>query len=176
MSKAMKNGSRGRILDSEVQALRVPSNLTSAATKDIASALTTLLADVFALYIKTKNFHWHMSGPHFRDYHLLLDEQGEQILAMTDPLAERVRKIGRLTLHSVGEIGRLQRIADNDAEFVSPHDMLIELHEDNKQLTRYMREAHTICDEGDDVGSASLLENWIDEAERRAWFLYEAAQ
>ena len=153
--------------------LNTPTNLTSNATRDISSALTTLLADVFALYIKTKNFHWHMSGPHFRDYHLLLDEHGEQLFAVTDAIAERVRKIGGTTLRSIGEISRLQRVLDNDVDYVTPLDMLAELRDDNKQLAAAMREAHSLCDEHGDVASASLLENWIDEAERRVWFLFE---
>ena len=156
--------------------LDTPTNLTSNATKDISGALTTLLADVFALYIKTKNFHWHMSGPHFRDYHLLLDEQGEQIFAATDAIAERVRKIGGTTLRSIGQISRLQRVLDNDADFVTPLDMLAELRDDNKQLAANMRETHSLCDEHGDVASAGLLENWIDEAERRTWFLFEASR
>lgn len=156
--------------------LATPTDLTSNATKDISGALNALAADVFALYLKTKNFHWHMSGPHFRDYHLLLDEQADQIFAMTDPLAERVRKIGGLTLRSIGHIGRLQRIADNDADYVTPLDMLAELREDNKTLTAAMREVHSLCDEKSDVATASLLEVWIDEAERRTWFLFEAGR
>lgn len=156
--------------------LATPTDLTSNATKDISGALNALAADVFALYLKTKNFHWHMSGPHFRDYHLLLDEQADQIFAMTDPLAERVRKIGGLTLRSIGHIGRLQRIADNDADYVTPLDMLAELREDNKTLTTAMREVHSLCDEKSDVATASLLEVWIDEAERRTWFLFEAGR
>src|SRR5262245_34726772 len=157
-------------------ALDTPTNLTTNATTDISGALNALLADTFALYLKTKNFHWHMSGPHFRDYHLLLDEQGEQIFATTDDMAERVRKIGGTTLRSIGHIARLQRIADNDAEFVSPQDMLAELRDDNKDLTQRMREVHDLCDEHSDVATASLLENWIDEAERRVWFLFEAGR
>jgi starvation-inducible DNA-binding protein len=156
--------------------LLTPTDLTPDATKDISAALTTLLADMFALYLKTKNFHWHMSGRHFRDYHLLLDEQAEQIFATTDAIAERVRKIGGTTLRSIGQISRLQRLLDNEAEYVSPHDMLAELRDDNKQLTAAMRETHTLCDEHEDVASASLLENWIDEAERRTWFLFEATR
>src|SRR3984893_6801841 len=156
--------------------LNTQTNLTSNATRDISRALTTLLADVFALYIKTKIFHWHMSGPHFRDYHLLLDEQGEQLFAVTDAIAERVRKIGGRTLRSIGEISRLQRVLDNDADYVTPLDMLAELRDDNKQLAAAMREAHSLCDEHGDVASASLLENWIDEAERRVWFLFEAGR
>jgi starvation-inducible DNA-binding protein len=141
----------------------------------IATALTTLLADTFALYVKTKNFHWHVSGPHFRDYHLLLDDQGAQIFAMTDAIAERVRKLGCTTLRSIGQIARLQRIADNEAEAVAAHDMLIELRDDNSQLAAYMRETHALCDEFGDVATASLLENWIDETEGRTWFLTEAS-
>ena len=143
------------------------------AAKDISGALTALLADVFALYIKTKNFHWHMSGPHFRDYHLALDEQGDQLFAMTDDIAERVRKIGGTTLRSIGHIARVKRIADNDADYVTPKDMLSELREDNKALIESMRSAHDLCDGAGDFASASLLENWIDEAQRRAWFSYE---
>jgi starvation-inducible DNA-binding protein len=142
----------------------------------IASALTVVLADMFALYIKTKNFHWHVSGPHFRDYHLLLDEQSEQILAATDAIAERVRKIGGTTLHSIGHIARLQRVADNDEGYVPPEDMLAELLEDNRQLAVNLRGAHALCDEGGDIAGASLIENWIDEAEHRAWFLYETTR
>jgi starvation-inducible DNA-binding protein len=160
----------------QTAALRTPTDLGEDATRDIAPALTALLADVFALYLKTKNFHWHMSGPHFRDYHLMLDDQGDQIYAMTDPLAERVRKIGGTTLRSIGHIKRLQRVLDNDADYVTPLDMLAELHGDNKDLTGRMREAHELCDEHGDVASASLLENWIDEAERRSWFLFEATR
>jgi starvation-inducible DNA-binding protein len=157
-------------------ALDTPTNLTVDATRDLSGALTALLADMFALYVKTKNFHWHVSGPHFRDYHLLLDEQAAQIFATTDNIAERVRKIGGLTLRSIGQIGRQQRILDNDAEFVSPQDMLAELRDDNKQLVASMRETHDLCDEHGDVATASLIENWIDQAERRTWFLFEAAR
>src|SRR5215216_1553656 len=156
--------------------LKTPSSLPTNAITDISAALTALLADVFTLYLKTKNFHWHMSGPHFRDYHLLLDEQSDQILAMTDVLAERVRKLGALTLHSIGEIGRMQRVRDNDAAFVEPAAMLAELREDNGAMARRMREAHELCDERKDLATASLLEVFIDETERRAWFLFEAAQ
>ena len=155
--------------------LAVPTDMSGNATKDVIAALNRLLADTFALYMKTKNFHWHMSGPHFRDYHLLLDEQSDQIFAMTDPMAERVRKIGGLTLHSVGEVGRLKTILDNDAPYVTPQDMLAELREDNGNMAKAMREAHEACEDAKDVGSASLLEVWIDETERRAWFLYEAS-
>ncbi|MDR3530900.1 MAG: DNA starvation/stationary phase protection protein [Rhodopila sp.] len=156
-------------------AIGTPSDLGANATRDIAAALNGLLADVFALYLKTKNFHWHMSGPHFRDYHLMLDEHSDQIFAMTDVLAERVRKLGQLTLHSIGEISRNQRIADNDAPFVTPQDMLAELREDNGELVKRMREAHDMIDELRDVATASVLEVFIDETERRAWFLYEAS-
>jgi starvation-inducible DNA-binding protein len=156
--------------------LTTPSDLGAKAVRDIGGALTLLLADVFALYLKTKNFHWHMSGPHFRDYHLLLDEQSEQIFAMTDDIAERGRKIGSRTLRSIGEISRIKRLADNDAEFVTPDDMLAELRDDNQRLVASMREVHDVCDENNDVATASLLENWIDETERRVWFLYEAGR
>jgi starvation-inducible DNA-binding protein len=159
-----------------VAPLGTPSDLGTKAIKDLSTSLTTLLADVFALYVKTKNFHWHMSGSHFRDYHLLLDGQGDQIFAMTDAIAERVRKIGGTTLRSVSHIGRLQRLLDNDAEFVSPSAMLAELRDDNRQLTAYMRETHALCDEHNDVATASLLENWIDESERRTWFLFETTR
>ena len=156
--------------------LRVPTDLGSNATKDLSGALTMLLADVFTLYLKTKNFHWHVSGPHFRDYHLLLDEQADQIFAMTDAIAERVRKIGGTTLRSAGHIGRLQRLSDNDADFVTPGDMLAELLDDNKRLIGFLRETHDLCDEHRDVATASLIENWIDETERRAWFLFETGR
>ena len=159
-----------------VAPLGTPSDLGTKAIKDLSTSLTTLLADVFALYVKTKNFHWHMSGSHFRDYHLLLDEQGDQIFAMTDAIAERVRKIGGTTLRSISHIGRLQRLLDNAAEFVSPSAMLAELRDDNRQLTAYMRETHALCDEHNDVATASLLENWIDESERRTWFLFETTR
>jgi starvation-inducible DNA-binding protein len=156
--------------------LGTPTGLTADAVRDIGAGVNALLADVFALYLKTKNFHWHMSGPHFRDYHLLLDEHGEQIFAMTDPLAERVRKLGGTTLRSIGHIARQQRIPDNDAEYVEPKDMLAELREDNQQLAAEMRQAHNLCDEYGDVATASLLEVWIDETERRIWFLFEATR
>ena len=157
-------------------AIATPTDLGAKATKDLGGALNAILADVFALYLKTKNFHWHMSGPHFRDYHLLLDDQGDQLYAMTDPLAERVRKVGGTTLRSIGHIARLQRISDNDAEFVTPLDMLAELHQDNKQLATSLRAAHEVCDEHRDIATASLIENWIDETERRGWFLFEASR
>jgi starvation-inducible DNA-binding protein len=156
--------------------LKTPTDLTPDAIRDISGSLNILLADVFGLYLKTKNFHWHVSGPHFRDYHLLLDEQGDQIFAMTDAIAERVRKIGGTTLRSIGHIGRVQRILDNDADFVTPMDMLAELRDDNRQITAAMRETHGLCEEYGDVATASLLENWIDEAERRTWFLFEATR
>jgi starvation-inducible DNA-binding protein len=154
-------------------ALATPTDLKSNAIQDISGALAALLADTFALYMKTKNFHWHMSGPHFRDYHLLLDEHADQIFAMTDELAERARKIGGTTIRSIGHIGRLQRLSDNDADYVTPEDMLAELRDDNKQLTSLMRETHEVCSEHNDVATTSLLENWIDETERRHWFLFE---
>ena len=144
--------------------------------KEISAALTALVADVFTLYVKTKNFHWHMSGRHFRDYHLLLDEHGDQLFAMTDDIAERVRKIGGTTLRSIGHIARVKRIADNDVDYVTPEDMLSELWEDNKSLVQSMRGAHDLCDEAGDVASTSVLENWIDETQRRAWFLYEISR
>jgi starvation-inducible DNA-binding protein len=156
--------------------LATRTDLSAAATKDIAAAMNAILADVFALYLKTKNFHWHMSGPHFRDYHLLLDEQADQLYAMTDPIAERIRKVGGNTLRSIGHIGRMQRVLDNDAEYVEPADMLAELREDNKELTARLREVHDVCDEHRDIASASLIENWIDETERRTWFLFEAGR
>ena len=156
--------------------LRTPTGLSEEATRDISAALTTLLADTFALYIKTKNFHWHVSGPHFRDYHLLLDEQSAEILAMTDPMAERARKIGGTTLRSIGQIAKESRIADNDADYVDPLDMLAELRDDNGELIGRMREVHDLCDEHNDVATASLLENWIDESEKRVWFLFESGR
>ena len=156
--------------------LETPTSLRAEARRDISGALNALLADFFALYMKTKNFHWHVSGPHFRDYHLLLDEHADQIYATTDPIAERVRKLGGTTIRSIGHIGRLQRVSDNDAEYVTPLDMLAELREDNARLADRMREAHGVCDEHGDVATASLLEVWIDEAERRAWFLFEATR
>jgi len=156
--------------------LRTPTGLRSEATRDISGALSALLADFFALYLKTKNFHWHVSGPHFRDYHLLLDEQGDQLFATTDVIAERVRKIGGTTLRSIGHIARLQRVSDNDAEYVTPLDMLAELREHNARLAERMRETHSVCDEHGDVATASFVEIWIDEAERRTWFLFEASR
>jgi len=155
-------------------ALATPTTLSTDATRDVSAALNGILADVFALYIKTKNFHWHVSGPHFRDYHLLLDEQADQIYAMTDPIAERVRKLGGITIRSIGQIARTQRLLDNDAEYVEPSDMLAELADDNKTLSTSLREAHNVCDERGDVATASLLEVWLDETERRIWFLFES--
>ena len=155
--------------------LKTPTDLSQDGVAAICAELRGLLADVFALYVKTKNFHWHMSGPHFRDYHLLLDEQSEQIFAMTDDLAERARKIGGTSLRSIGDIVRHQRLEDNDEEFVTPHEMLSELASDNQQLTRSLRSAHAVCDEHQDVATASLIEVWIDQAERRTWFLSESA-
>jgi len=157
-------------------ALATPSDLSKNATRDLSAALNRLLADVFALYLKTKNFHWHVSGPHFRDYHLLLDDHATEIFAMTDAIAERNRKIGGNTIRSIGHISRLKRILDNDAEFVQPLDMLAELQEDNKSLTSYMREVHDLCDEYHDIATASLIENWIDETEQRTWFLFETSR
>jgi starvation-inducible DNA-binding protein len=156
--------------------LATPSDIDPKAVKDISAALNALLADVFSLYLKTKNFHWHMSGPHFRDYHLLLDDHGNQIFAMTDDIAERVRKIGGTTIRSIGHIARLQRIPDNDADYVTPEDMLSELREDEKAMVLRMRAAHTLCDDAGDVATASLLENWIDQTQRRIWFLFEATR
>lgn len=160
----------------QTAALRTPTDLGSDATRDIAATLTTLLADMFALYLKTKNFHWHMSGPHFRDYHLMLDEHGDQIFAATDAIAERARKVGGTTLRSIGHIQRLQRLLDNDADYVTAQDMLAELAGDNKQLTAYLRAAHAVCQDHNDVATTSLIEVWIDEAERRTWFLFEATR
>jgi starvation-inducible DNA-binding protein len=156
--------------------LDTPTDLKSNAVRDIEGALNLVLADVFALYLKTKNFHWHVSGPHFRDYHLMFDEQAAEIFAMTDEVAERVRKIGGTTLRSIGQISRLQRIEDNNADFVQPEDMLAELREDNQAMIARLRETHDLCDEHNDSATASLIENWIDQAEKRVWFLYEAGR
>ena len=156
--------------------LATPTDLKAAATRDIAGAMNAILADVFALHLKTKNFHWHMSGPHFRDYHLLLDEQANEIFAVADPIAERIRKTGGSTLKSIGHIARIQRVLDNDADYVQPLDMLAELREDNKMLASRLREAHELCEEHRDVATASLIEIWIEEAERRTWFLFEASR
>jgi starvation-inducible DNA-binding protein len=156
--------------------LVTPSDLGAKASKDIAGGMNAILADVFALYLKTKNFHWHMSGRHFRDYHLLLDEHADQIFAMTDDIAERVRKIGGTTIRSIGHVARLQRLSDNDADFVDSQDMLAELREDNQALLASMREAHDLCDEEKDVATTSMLEVWIDQTERRVWFLFETGR
>jgi starvation-inducible DNA-binding protein len=156
--------------------LATPAGLSHNATKDVAAALNALLADFFVLYMKTKNFHWHMSGPHFRDYHLLLDEQGVEIFAATDDIAERCRKLGEPALRSLGQVTKLARLPENDADFVTPDDMLAELREDNLRLANEMRATHDVCDEHGDVATASLLENWIDQAERRVWFLFEAGR
>jgi starvation-inducible DNA-binding protein len=161
---------------SKQKPLATPTDLKAAATQDIAGAMNPILADVYALYLKTKNFHWHMSGPHFRDYHLLLDEQGDQLFAMADPIAERIRKVGGSTLRSIGHISRSQRIVDNDASYVEPLDMLAELREDNKTLAARLREAHDVCEKHRDIATASLIEVWIDETERRTWFLFEASR
>jgi starvation-inducible DNA-binding protein len=156
--------------------LVTPTDLHADATRDIAAGMNAILADVFALYLKTKNFHWHLSGSHFRDYHLLLDEQADQLYAMTDPIAERIRKIGGSTLRSIGDIARKQRVKDNDAQYVEPLDMLAELREDSKDLAARLREVHDVCGEHRDIATASLIENWIDETERRTWFLFEATR
>jgi starvation-inducible DNA-binding protein len=156
--------------------LITPTDLKAGSAKDIGGAMNAILADVFALYLKTKNFHWHMSGPHFRDYHLLLDEQADQLFAMTDPIAERVRKVGGATLRSIGHIARTQRVLDNDAAYVEPEDMLAELRDDSKTLAARLREAHGVCEEHEDIATASLIEVWIDETERRTWFLFEASR
>ncbi len=156
--------------------LQTPTDLGAAATRDLTGGLNLLLADVFALYLKTKNFHWHVSGPHFRDYHLLLDEQADQLYALTDPIAERVRKLGGMTVRSIGQIARLQRIEDNDADYVDPQGMLAELREDNQSLAARLRELHGVCEEYHDIATASLIEVWIDETERRVWFLFEASR
>jgi len=169
-------GSKQVLKDRRQAPLDTPTDLKAPATKEISAAMNAILADVFALYLKTKNFHWHMSGPHFRDYHLLLDEQADQLYAMTDPIAERIRKLGGTTLRSIGHIGRLQRVPDNDADYVEPQDMLAEVREDNQELAARLREVHNVCDEHRDIATASLIEVWIDETERRTWFLFEAAR
>lgn len=156
--------------------LATPTDLKAKATKDISGAMNAILADVFAIYMKTKNFHWHMSGPHFRDYHLMLDDQAAQLFAMTDPIAERIRKLSGQTIRSIGHIARTQRVLDNDADYVEPSDMLAELREDNKSLAASFREAHDLCNDHRDIASASLIEVWIDETERRTWFLFEATR
>jgi len=162
--------------DRQKAPLLTPTDLNAAATKDITAAMNGILADVFALYLKTKNFHWHMSGPHFRDYHEMLDEQADQLYAMTDPIAERIRKVGGTTLRSIGHIARTQRVLDNDADYVEPSDMLAELCEDNKTVATRLREAHNVCNEHRDIATASFIEVWIDETERRTWFLFEASR
>ncbi len=169
-------GKNGAARSNVKNVLDTPTDLEHEGVEEVCEELRKLLADTFALYVKTKNFHWHMSGRHFRDYHLLLDEQSEQIFAMTDDVAERARKIGGTTLHSIGDIARHQRIKDNNDEFVSPNEMLAELCEDNQELTRSMRAAHEVCDKANDVATASLLENWIDESERRTWFLSQISR
>jgi starvation-inducible DNA-binding protein len=164
------------LVDRQKSPLQTPSDIDPKGVTELSGALNALLADVFALYLKTKNFHWHMSGPHFRDYHLLLDDHGDQLFAMTDDIAERVRKIGGTTIRSIGHIARLQRIPDNDADFVDAPDMLSELREDEKALVLRMRAVHTLCDDSGDVATASLLENWIDQTQRRIWFLFESTR
>ena len=172
MGKTAKEELRGK----EHARLNTPTDLGDRAREDISGAVNALLADTFALYMKTKNFHWHVSGPHFRDYHLLFDEQAAEIFAMTDELAERVRKLGGSTLRSISQIAKLQRSSDNDAEYVDPQDMLAELREDNRSLIARMREAHSVCDDHRDIGTTSLLEEYIDQAEKRAWFLFETSR
>lgn len=167
---------RTELVDRQKSPLNNRSDIEPEQVKEISAALNALLADVFALYLKTKNFHWHLSGPHFRDYHLLLDDHADQIFAMTDDIAERVRKIGGATIRSIGHIARLQRVADNDADYVTAPDMLSELHEDEKALVLRLRSAHTLCDDAEDVATASLIENWIDQTQRRAWFLFESTR
>ena len=169
-------GDMTKVAERRLAPLETPSIYATNAIRDLSGALNALLADTFALYLKTKNFHWHMSGPHFRDYHLMLDEHGDQIFAMTDPMAERVRKIGGMTLRSIGHVARLQRVEDNDADYVTPQDMLAELRDDNKDLVGRMQVLHGLCEEHKDVATASLLEVWMDETERRVWFLYEATR
>jgi starvation-inducible DNA-binding protein len=173
---ALKDAKKTELKQRRKAPLVTPTDLGAKASVDISGGMNAILADVFALYLKTKNFHWHMSGPHFRDYHLLLDEQADQIYAISDPIAERVRKLGGETIKSIGHIARLQRVLDNDADYVEPSDMLAELRDDNKTLAARMREAHNVCEEHRDVATASLIEIWIDEAERRTWFLFEASR
>jgi starvation-inducible DNA-binding protein len=168
--------SKTELITRQKAPLTTSSDIDPASVKDISGALNALLADVFVLYLKTKNFHWHMSGPHFRDYHLLLDDHAGQIFAMTDDVAERVRKIGGTTIRSIGQICRIQRLADNDADFVTPADMLSELHEDEKRLVQILRAIHTLCDEAEDLATASLVESWIDQSQRRSWFLFESTR
>jgi starvation-inducible DNA-binding protein len=172
----MKKNQEGALLRKFEAPLVTPTDLSPNATKDIAGAMNAILADVFALYLKTKNFHWHISGPHFRDYHLMLDEHAEQLFAMTDDIAERVRKIGGMTLRSIGQIAKTQRVSDNDAPYVEPLDMIAELREDSKTLAARLREAHKVCEEPRDIATASLIETWIDQTERRTWFLVETSR
>jgi starvation-inducible DNA-binding protein len=172
----MPNQHRTDVKERRKAPLATHSDIRPDAVKDITGALNALLADVLALYFKTKNFHWHITGPHFRDYHLLLDEQADQIFAIGDPIAERVRKIGGTTIRSIGHVARLQRLSDNDADYVDPKDMLSELREDNDSLIKSMLAAHDLCEEANDVATTSLLEVWIDEAQRRSWFLFEATR
>ncbi len=174
MAKPLKKESRQKMESQRVAVSTTPSDLGERAAQDIGGAMNAVLADVFSLYLKTKNFHWHVTGPHFRDYHLLLDEQADQIFAMTDPIAERVRKVGARTLTSIGQIAEMTRVPDNDADYVEASDMLAELREDNTALASRLREAHEVCDEHRDVATTSLIENWIDQTERRAWFLFES--
>jgi starvation-inducible DNA-binding protein len=176
MKSATATPSRAQSKQSQRSRLATPTDLTAEATRDISAGMNEMLADVFALYLKTKNFHWHLSGPHFRDYHLMFDEHAAQLLAMTDPIAERIRKIGGSTITSIGHVSRLQRICDNDAAYVEPEAMLVELCEDNRTLAARLREVHDVCDEHRDVATASLIEVWIDEAEQRTWFLFESAR
>jgi starvation-inducible DNA-binding protein len=172
----MRSNKTARLVQKQQAPLATPTDLSAKATKDLTGMLNALLADVFALYLKTKNFHWHASGPHFRDHHLMLDEHAAELLAMTDPIAERVRKIGGTTLRSIGHIAREQRVADNDAAYLEPLDMLAELQEDNQTLARRMRAAHDVCEEHQDIATASLLETWVDQTEQRTWFLFESTR
>ena len=167
---------RDEVAERREAPLRTPTLLSPESVQDITAELNVLLADVFALYLKTKNFHWHVTGPHFRDYHLLLDEQGDRIFAMTDDIAERVRKLGGTTIRSIGHIARLKHVADNDAEYVEPQGMLSELRDDNQALIGRMIEIHDLCDDANDVATASVLETWIDETQRRVWFLFQASR
>lgn len=169
----MQDNNKTDAIQRRKASLKTPSDLGMEAGRDLTGALNALLSDVFALYLKTKNFHWHMSGPHFQPWHELLDEHASELLAITDDIAERVRKVGGTTIRSIGHVSRLQRIDDNDADYVSPQGMLAELRQDNVQLIAEMRATHEVCSEANDVATASLLENWIDEAERRSWFLFE---
>lgn len=160
----------------QIDALETPSDLEEKGRTKVADALNALVADAFALYIKTKNYHWHVSGRHFRDYHLLLDEQAVQIFATIDPMAERVRKIGANTIRSVAHIAQLQRVKDNDEDFVAPKDMLLDLIAENKKMAKNMRDAHALADAAGDVATASVLEVYIDETEQRTWFLFETTR